>query len=221
MSVRSYPNQFVESFQSGLTYIQASMTVDSTQTSNTSNYKISNLSGNGIANVALVGTGVYKVTLTNSFFTLLDFHANIQGPTGTPVAIASLAATTPYVVSTVGTSTAASWVIAGVPQSLSSSVAVGMAFVSSADSSTATGSGYAAPVITSGVSTVQVYGNPNLTINTTQASALPYFMFQTLYTSAGPVLAPATPVDGTVLRINMFFRNSGQNSYGVVRIPTS
>lgn len=217
MSNRLYPNEYLKSFQQGLTFIQAQFTVDSTQTATTANFKVSGLTGNGVANVALVGTGIYKVSLTNEFFRMLQFSAFYRGPAGTPVAIASLAATTPYVVSTVGTSAAADWTIAGVNQAYATAgVAVGLAFVSSASSASATGTGFAAPVITSGISTTQVYGNPNLTIKSPSPTVAPYFLFQTLYTATGPILAPATPVDGTVLYMSMLFRNSGMNSYGIV-----
>jgi hypothetical protein len=189
--------------------IHGSFIVDSTQTSNTANYKCSSVTGSGIANILNVATGVYKVVLQDNYFHFNDISFSSSGLLGTPVAIASLSNTVPYVISTIGTSAQADWVLAGMDSGITA--ALGVAFVAGSSASSATGNGYAAPIITAaGNDKFQLFGNPETTINPAVGSS-PYFMFQTLSptNSSTTTMIAAIPTDQTIIRFRLRVRNTG------------
>lgn len=197
--------EYAFTFNKNFVILEGAFTVNSSQTADTNNYKCSNVEGSGIKYVANQATGVYKIELTDRYFKYLGFDASISGVLGTQVAIASAVNATPYVIKTMGTSVQADWVTAGLNNGVTA--AVGVAFTAGSGASGSAGTGYVAPVITSGVTMCQVYGDPNTTLNTA-AGTRPYFYIQTLYDTTGPILAPAAPVDNTVIRFRLMVRNS-------------
>lgn len=183
-------------------------TVLSTQTTNVLNYKVSNVEGNGIANVALVGTGVYQITLADNYIKYLGLSYEIQDVIGTPVAIASLSNGVPYVISTVGTSALADWQLAGL--GIGITPAVGVAFNAVTAASGSGGNGFAAPQTPSGIA-ITTFGVPDGTINPAQPNAsVPYFMIQCLNdtNSSTTTKVATTPPDNTSIRLRLLFRDS-------------
>lgn len=212
MSVRRYRNHNIDSHNAGITLIEGQFTVDSSQTADTTQYKVKLLStqGTGIAKISNQATGVYKVTLTDKYFKLLSFNYSVAASLGSQVAIASLSNGVPYVIKTMGTSAQADWVLAGLDSNVTA--AVGVAFTAVTAASGATGNGFAAPMITSNVTAIQVYGDPNLTLNP-QPNGAPYFYFQTLQASTDTLTA-AAPTDATVIRFKLLLRNSNLKGSG-------
>ena len=215
MSNARYRSEFLNSHNKGITLLEGQFQVNSAQTTAGLDYKCQGIQGTGIKGVTNVGTGIYRIDLAGNFPKFLGFSASVQGPIGTPVAIASLS-TIPYVVSTVGTSAAADWIAAGVSADFANrGVAVGLAFVGGSGASGATGTGYAAPIITSGITMIQVYGDPNQTlISLSPDSTRPCIYIQTLYDASSNILAPAAPVDLSIIRFNIMLRNSNLKGSG-------
>lgn len=207
--------QFFYSFNTNPVLLEGQFTVNSAQTSDTNNYKTSSRQGTGLLYAAQVGTGVYKLSLTDVYFKFLGAQFCVSGVpnVASHVAVASLVAGTPYVIDAVGTTSQADWVLAGVP--LGVTAAVGVAFVAAAGASGAAGTGFASPVKTSGIANAEIFGVPDLTINP-QIGTSPYLMFQTYYATASnsTPLIPANPVDGSVIRYRLLLRNSGQKGSG-------
>lgn len=208
MAIRQYRSEFLRSHNKDMVFIEGQFTIDSTQTSDTTNYKTTGLQGTGVSSVANIATGVYKISLTDNHFKLLGANFSNASVLGTQVAIASLSNGVPYVIKTLGTSAQADWVLAGMSADITA--AVGVAFTAVTAASGSTGTGYAAPMITNGITKISVYGDPNKTINSASpTSTKPYLYVQTFYDAATDILAPAVPVDGTVIRFNLIFRDSG------------
>jgi hypothetical protein len=194
--------------------LSASFVVDSTQTANTANYLCSSVQGSGIAHILNVGTGVYKVVLSDTYQKYSGMDVSTSGLLGTQVAIASLSNSTPYVIKTMGTSAQADWVTAGLDNSVTA--AVGVAFVAGSGASGATGTGYAAPIITAAGNTkFQIYGNPDTTINVANGGS-PYFFFQCLdATNSSTTTQIATAMtDQTVVKLKIRLRNFGAKATG-------
>ena len=210
MALRTYRSEFLHSHNKGLTLIQGQFTVDSTQTSDTTNYKVSAIKGTGISKILNIATGVYQITLTDKYFKFLNFHAVTASINTTQVAIASCSNGVPYVIKTLGTSAQADWVLAGMDSNVTA--AVGVAFTAVTAASGATGTGYAAPQITDNITKIQVYGVPDTTINP-QPAGTPYFYIQTLQASSD-TLAAAAPTDGTIVYFDVLLRNSNMVGTG-------
>ena len=212
MSVHRYRNHNLDSHNAGITLLEGQFTVDSTQTTDTTQYKVhaGSIQGTGIYKVSNQATGVYKVTLTDKYFKMLSFDYSVAGTLGTPVAIASASNGVPYVISTIGTSAQADFVLAGMDTNITA--AVGVAFTAGSGASGSTGTGYVAPIITSNVTRIQVYGDPNTTLNP-KPNGSPYFYIQTLQASTD-VLTAAAPTDLTVIRFKIILRNSNLKGTG-------
>ncbi len=187
--------------------LEGQFTVDSSQTAVTANYKCSSVSTIGIQNVANQAAGVYKITLKDRYFKFLGLDASLSGILGTQVAIASAVNGTPYVIKTIGTSTQADWVTAGLNNGITA--AVGVAFTAVTAASGSGGNGYVAPIISNDVTDVRVYGIPDTTINSA-AGTDPYIYIQTLAATSSSVTTQVAtaPADGTVVRFRIMLRNS-------------
>ncbi len=209
---RSY-FQNVQSMTPTLTLLDFSFKVDSTQTAITANYKVSSLTGSGIYAIALVSTGVYQVTLNNNYNRFLGCNMTASGISDTHVAIASLSNGASYVITTMGTSVQADWVLAGMSPNVTA--AVGVAFTAVTAASGSSGTGYASPQITSAANQIVTYGDPQTTI---AASALnsAYFYIQTLAPtdSTHTTLIATTPSDGTFIKGRVFLRTAAQRGAG-------
>lgn len=205
--------EYLSGHNKGLTLIEGQFTILSTQTADTANYKTSGLQGTGVKSVANQATGVYKVTLSGKFYKFLGFSHSDSGinDTANHVAIASLSNGVPYVITTVGTSTAADWTLAGLDSGVVPAVGVAMTAVTAASGSG--GNGFASPVIVNGITKLQVYGDPNTTLNPAVGTD-PYFYIQTLYDASSNIVAPAVPVDNTIIRFQLLVRNSSVKGKG-------
>lgn len=111
-------------------------------------------SGLGISSITRLAAGQYRIQLKDNYMKLLMVNSRMQSPAGTPVAIGSLAPNSVYQITAMGTSTQANWVSAGLPVGITA--AVGVTFKCAATSS---GTGTAALLSSSGISSVEVMGN--------------------------------------------------------------
>lgn len=154
-------------------------------------------SGLGIASITRLAAGQYRIRLQDNYAKLLQFNATMQSP---PTASAATAAgsLTPgvvYQITSMGSTTQANWVTAGVPSGITA--AVGVTFKCAA---TTSGNGAAKPLVTSGISAVELIGNNINMLNSQPYSSGNggYIDFQTMgpnmtmaaYTPTGTVAAP-------------------------------
>lgn len=215
MSVRRYRNHNLDSHSAGLTFLEGEFQVNSAQTTAGINYKTQALFGTGIKGVTWVATGVYRIDLVDNYFKLLNFQAQVKGvnDVANHVAIASLSNATPYVITTMGTSAQADWVLAGLAADITAQVGVAFTAVSAASGST--GTGYASPVISAAIYQIQLYGNADTTLNSAHPTVTyPYFYIQTLVDSSNETLAAADPTDLSRIRFSIMLRNSNLKGTG-------
>ena len=186
-----------------LTYLEGSAVIDSGQPLGTRALK-----GSGIKAISRLAVGTYKIQLEDTYARYLAGKAGFVSPSIGNTAITALTPGNIYIIRTVGSSTQAQWETAGVPKGVAA--AVGVAFKAAAVSA---GSGTAFSPSVSGIESVEVIGDPNLTIT---QSADPYLIVQTLSaTSAGvTTMVPKDPADGSVLGIDMMLRNSSAKGKG-------
>ena len=186
--------QFTYNANHGMTLLEANFTVGASGA-------VSLLKGAGVASITKVATGVYKVQLMKAHTRHLGTSLNFYSAPGSSVAVTALATGSVYQILTVGTTTQAQWVAAGVPASVTA--APGVTFVALG---TTTGTGTAAVPASSGLSEAEIIGDPNTTCNTSTA---PYLMFQTL--AAG---TPTSPTQGTVITLQMWWRSASVKGPG-------
>lgn len=192
-----YFQQFLFGFNRMLTFLEGNCVIDSGQSSGTRSLK-----GSGIKAITKIATGTYKIELTDTYNRYLAGNSGFVSPVTGNTAITAITPGSVYVIRTLGSSTQANWETAGVPKGVSAQP--GLAFLAAA---TSTGSGTVFSPSQSGILTVEVIGDPNMSV--TQV-ADPYLIIQTL----NDIDAPANPVDGSVLGITMFLRNSSVKGAG-------
>jgi hypothetical protein len=177
--------------------------------------KTQSLKGSGIKAVTNVATGMYKVQLVDAFNRFLACGAGfVSSLSATTTALASASPGAVVVITVLGNATAANWVAAGVPASVTP--AVGVAFVASAGIGSVTGTTAKVGLpADSGIASVEIVGNANLTINN---AADPHFFIMCLAatSSSDTTLIPADPVDGCVLGFSLMLRNSSVKGAGEV-----
>lgn len=124
---------------------------------------------------------------------------------------ASLTLGAAYVIVSVGTTTAAQWNTVGVPVGIIP--AVGVSFIAKATAGT--GTGVVQVPTKSGITDVEVIGDPNTTITSQAATVLgvtsgSYIMMQCLGATSSSVttLIPTAPATGSVVGLSFFMSNS-------------
>lgn len=156
--------------------------------------------GNGFTSVTRKGTGVYEVKLQDTYYKFHKLDVNFAGGvTGAAVAGGAFVVGTQYQIVSLGSTTQAQWVAAGVPSGVTARV--GLEFVASA---VGAGSGTVKAIAGSGVASVEVGQNPDYSVN---ALAYPYFLFA-CYDYAGALV---DPTNGCTMFIDAIFQNSSVN----------
>lgn len=145
--------------------------------------------------------GNILIQLKQNFNVFYGMDWNAQAVV-TGAALTSITNHVTYQIVTVGTTTAAQWVTAGVPVGVTA--AAGLSFNAIATASIG-GTGTVKAVTNSGVDSIQVVGNPTLATSSSIGSyGGLYVILQTL----GSGLALANPTDTTVLSIRLSFDRS-------------
>lgn len=155
-------------------------------------------------------TGFIYVQLQDNYNFFYGAHADFRaGGDGSNKAVtagaAALVVGKVYVISVLGTTTAANWVTLGLP--IGTAAAVGVAFVAAATGA-GTGTGQVQLASGSGVDHAEIVGSPNLSIKSTSATIAgqtngSYMVFQCL--AGGVTTAPA---NGSFVYLNMYFSNT-------------
>lgn len=114
-----------------------------------------------------------------------------------------------YVITSLGTSTAADWVTLGVGKGLTP--AVGLSFIAAATGA-GSGSGQVQASVPSGITTIETLGDPNLSIapNVGLQSGGAMVLSQILAPTSSSVttLIPTAPPTGTVIALSFYLSNS-------------
>lgn len=111
--------------------------------------------GKGITGLTRLAAGQYRLQLDDNYNQLFSFQASLKSPvTGSGIAATALTPGLVYQIVTLGTTTQANWVTAGLPVGITA--AVGVTFKCAATSS---GNGTAKLLGTSGVSCVELLGD--------------------------------------------------------------
>ena len=211
MANRRYSSQFRFSFHHFPVSLDANFIVDSTN-------------GNGLGERSLKTEGISAVYMNTSAtpapgnpnpaagYILVQFSDNynsyIDGFSGyvSPLSGSSistgLTVGDPYVIVSLGSSTAAQWQAAGVPANMTPNV--GLAFIAAA-TSVAGGGLVQAPTV-SGIDHIEVIGDPRQSLTANQPGQGGYIVLQCL--KNGVVTAPA---NGTVIGLD--FQMSNSNLY--------
>lgn len=156
------------------------------------------LKGSGVSSLTRKAAGVYELKLEDNYNRFLGFSAVLAGPvTGSAVAGGSFVAGTLYVIQSLGTTTQAQWITAGVPAGVTA--AVGVAFVAAG---VGAGTGTVKAVGASGVYAVELVGDPQTAVGPSTAGAVLYFK---CLDASG---AAADPASGSTLYFEVKYRNS-------------
>jgi hypothetical protein len=181
--------------------------IDSSTTSKTKNLK-----GQGVQSIARIAVGTYKVSFDSNYKSLLSFNADFYSSTSGTTNVTALTPGVLYIIKSLGTTTQANWVTAGMPSYITA--AVGVSFVASAVS---VGTGTCAVNAPSNIQTVEIVGDPNTTISSGISGSLngaatvsPYVIIKTLgaTSSSDTTLIPIDPTDNSTLSLSFMLSNS-------------
>jgi len=160
--------------------------------------------GYGISSIARLAAGQYRLQLQDNFSKLLQFKATMQAPlSGSPVAATALAPGSVYQIVSMGTSSQANWVTAGLPSGIVA--APGVSFKAAAVS---VGTGTASLIGSSDVHAVELISSSvNMLMNqppgTTSAQLGAFVDFQCLLSSA-----IGDPANGSQMFLEVVLSNS-------------
>lgn len=163
----------------------------------------------GIKSITRLAAGVYQAQLSDNYATIIGLRGILTSTvTGSAIAATALNPTTVYQIITMGTTTQANWVTAGVPSGITAQV--GTVFLCAATSS---GTGTAKAIAAQNIQSVELVGNPDLMSNNQpfqQGNGGAYVTFQTIAPTSSSVTTPVAtdPTSGTQMRIVMLLSNS-------------
>lgn len=149
--------------------------------------------------------GLVLVQFKNNFVKYLGgFQGYVSPVTGSPTG--STTNHTAVIIASLGTTTAAQWAAAGVPAGLTA--AVGMSFIAIKTGAIG-GTGTVISAGVSGITSVEVIGDPNMSIanSSIAVNGGAYLLLQLLGATSSSVttLIPTAPADGTVIGMSAFF----------------
>ena len=171
---------------------------------------VGTVAGAGIKSVVRNAAGIYQINFLDNYNKYLGMSWDFLSPnSGSDVAITALTPNTTYVITTLGSATLAQWQTAGVPVGITP--AVGVAFKCAATSAGTNSKCQVQNATGSGISSVEVIGNPSLTLTSTGlGSTNPYVIVQCLAaTAAGTTTFVATdPANGCTMGLEFYFTDS-------------
>lgn len=192
--------QFTGSLVPGLQILEAHCNIGATGA-------VSSVKGNGIVNIVRLAVGTYQILMQQNYNRFLQLTSSVQSPnTGAAILINDAAVLTVgaiYVITTVGTSTAAQWQAAGLPVNIVP--AVGQAF-KAATTGLNGGTGAVKAIGVSGINSIEIVGNPQTLCNQQNPQIIVQCMGPTDATHTAQI--PVDPASGSVLNFSMLLRSS-------------
>jgi hypothetical protein len=154
--------------------------------------------------------GLIQVVFADNYFRSFSGFDSIVSPTsGSNIAVNSTSLTPgqAYIITSVGTSTAADWIALGLP--VGQTPNVGSAFIALV-SGTGSGSGQVQLAAASQILAIETLGDPNQTINPAGYPSGGYILLQILgsTSSSTTTLIPKNPTNGTVISLAFYLSNS-------------
>lgn len=156
----------------------------------------------GIASISRLAAGTYRIQLQDNYYQFLCMNVNFKAPvTGSAVPGGSFSPGTVYEIVSLGTTTQAQWVAAGLPPGITA--APGEAFLASAIGA---GSGTVKAIGTAGIDHSEIVGNPQSMLSNQpfNSGSGGFITFQTMTSGSA-----ADPASGSVMHIEMMLNNSG------------
>lgn len=124
MSLRNYLSQRIFNWHAYPVQMDAQVSIGAsgapTLVSSSSAYSIP--TSRGIKSITRLTTGIYQVQFDDNFSQLLDCHARFTAGQGSTINMGSLSTGTVYQILTLGTTTQAQWVTAGLPVGVTAAV---------------------------------------------------------------------------------------------------
>ncbi len=165
----------------------------------------------GVASITRMAVGQYRIQLQDNYSKLLQFKATMQSPvTGAAVAATALTPALVYQIVTMGTTTQANWVTAGLPTGVTA--AVGVTFLAAATSS---GTGTAKVLGASGITAVEILSSNINMLKNAPANGIPineggFIDFQCLGATdaSTTTLIAKDPADGSKILFEVVLSNS-------------
>lgn len=163
----------------------------------------------GIASITRLAAGTYQLQLQDNYSALLDLSAVFESPvTGSAVPGGSFSAGTVYQIVSLGSTTQAQWVAAGLPAGIAA--APGVVFLASAIGA---GSGTVKALGASGITNVEVIGAPSgmLSNQPFNAGSGGYITFQCMGPTNSSTTTPIAtdPASGSLMILEIILNNSG------------
>lgn len=152
--------------------------------------------------------GIFQVQLGSPYNRYFGGFSGFVSPNSGSTAINALTVNLVYVIATLGTSTTANWVAAGLPIGVTPAVGVSFQALGATGS---LGTGTCTSAVASNVSHIEIIGDPNSTLYPVGlAASKPYIWCQYVgATSSGSTVPIAVqPTDGTVVGMAFYFSNS-------------
>lgn len=163
----------------------------------------------GIASITRLSAGVYRLQLQDNYYEFLSLNAGLRSPVTASAAVTggSFSANTVYEILTMGTTTQAQWVAAGVPTGITA--AVGVVFKAAGIGA---GTGTVKVLVPSTVTNIEILGNPQLMLsNQPSQPNLGGFITICCYgptSSSVTTLIPTDPASGSTLYFQLLMNNS-------------
>lgn len=171
---------------------------------------ITQVVGGGIASVTRLAAGVHRIVPQDQYNLFFCGVPNIISPsTGGAVAGGAFVPATLYTILTLGNTTVAQWVAAGLP--LGVVPTIGLPFVAT---TVGAGTGTVQAVTPSGISITELAGSPNVhgSLATPAQGLVLGFYGPTDATHTPPILTD--PASGSVVKYGYFLRNSSVKTGG-------
>jgi hypothetical protein len=169
---------------------------------------VGTIKGPGIAGVTRLSAGVYQIKLQDNYNRYFMGSWGFVAPTtGSTVNDGSFVTGTTYVITAVGTTTAAEWLAAGVPAGITPDVGV----VFKAASAGAAGTGTVKALGSSGIFALEVLGNTNLMLGPSGAANQGGLVTIKCLNASGAATDPAA---GSVMGLTFYLSNSSVTVQG-------
>lgn len=157
-------------------------------------------------------SGIIIANLQDNYNRYLGGYSGFVSPlSGTPISISGSSVMTVgavYVITSLGTSTQANWVAAGLSSSIQA--AVGVSFIAAiTGGATGTGTVQAPKAAGAGVDHIEVQGDANL-MGSIGANVLGAGLGQQIIMACFKNTVLTAPADGTVIGLNFYMNNSAQ-----------
>lgn len=199
MANRNYPAKFIYGMHLMPVRLDATISIGASGAPTITN-------GLGIKSITRLVAGVYQIQLQDNYAQFLDLDVNFASPvSGSAVPGGSFSVGTVYQIVTLGSTTQAQWVAAGVPSGITA--APGVVFKAA---TVGAGTGTVKVLGNSGIGTFEIIGSGMLSYQPFNAGTGGLITFQCLAPTSSSVTTsiPTDPASGSTMFLELFLNNS-------------